>query len=103
MEEGRRNVEKDRKKRKEKKEREEREERERVERRSEEQERRRKWRKNIVWRGLDGEDQKERRVLLERMIEVVLDRKAGIIGLWEVKGDGRWENDGYCRDGEYKG
>ena len=47
----------------------------------------RKRRKNIVWRGLDGEDQEERRVSLEKMIEVTLDRKTGIINPWEVKGD----------------
>lgn len=55
----------------------------------EELERRRR-KKNVIWRGLDGEDQEERRALLERFMEVVLDRKVGIVESTEVKGeDGR--------------
>lgn len=66
---------------------EKREEREKKERRMEELERRRRKRKNVIWRGLDGEDQEERRVLMERFMEVVLDRKVGVVGSTEVKGD----------------
>lgn len=66
-------------------EREEKEEREKRERRVEELERRRR-RKNVIWRGLEEEDQEERRALMERFMEVMLDRKVGIVGRY-VKGD----------------
>lgn len=41
----------------------------------------------MIWRGLDGEDQEERRTLMEKVMEVVLGREVGIAGSKEVKGD----------------
>lgn len=87
MEEERGNMEKDRGKEEEKavgREKES-EKRERNEKRMEEQERRRRRKRDVIWRGLDGEDQEERRALLERFMEVVLDRKAGIVDSTEVR------------------
>lgn len=37
----------------------------------------RRRRRNVIWRNLDGEDLEERRVLMEKFMEVVLDRKVG--------------------------
>lgn len=77
-------MEEDRRKEEEKAVGKEREKRERNEKRMEEQKRRRRRKRDMIWRGLDGEDQEERRALLERFMEVVLDRKAGIVDSTEV-------------------
>lgn len=78
MEEGRGNLEEDRREGEEKK-------GEGGERRWRKQGRRRK--RNVIWRDLDGGDQEERRVLMEKFMEVVLDRKVGVVGSSEVTGD----------------
>lgn len=80
MEEGRGNLEEDRREGEEKK-------GERRWRKGWRKQGRRRRRRNVIWRDLDGEDQEERRVLMEKFMEVVLDRKVGVVGLSEVKGD----------------
>lgn len=86
MEEGRENMEEAREKEEEKAVGREREKRERNEKRMEEQERRRRRRKrDVIWRGLDRENQEERRALLERFMKVVLERKAGIVDSTKVR------------------
>lgn len=42
--------------------------------RIEEQERRRRKRRNVVWRGIEGEDQEERRIIVKMYMERALGR-----------------------------
>lgn len=68
---------------------EEREKRKRIEREEKEEREKREIRKNVIWKGLEGKDQEKRRALMERFMEVVLDRKVGIVGRYVKGNDGR--------------
>lgn len=41
----------------------------------------------MVWRGVEGEDREERRVLIEMYIERVLGREVEVRGVAEIRGE----------------
>lgn len=55
------------------------------------EEERRKRKRNVIWRGVEGDDEEDRFWLVKEIVKRTLEREAGIRGVVERRGEGgRW-------------